>query len=254
MTCSEIKKNLDMTSHNDDLSVSIIIPTLNEYDNLKLLLPEIANSLSQTTLTDGQFEIIIVDDEAQDKTKTLLEDLKKNINITYLPSPNKRGLQFAAIEGFRVAKGKILILMDGDGSHQASDLTKLISPILNNESNFVVGSRYIKGGNTENWPILRKAISKINALISKPLTGLNDSGSGFLAFRKGSLNLEELETNSWKLCLNIYAKNKGSIKEVPIVFKNRNFGESKLRLTDCLDYLRHLIKLYYSQSRTNTKD
>ena len=224
--------------------LSVVIPTLHEYENLLSLVPELIHVLNSSKDVNNSYEIIIVDDESEKRTLELISSFEEQDKIVYLPSSKKRGLAQSALEGFSIAKGIIVVLMDGDCSHNPRDIPKLLDPILRGNSDMVVGSRYTKGGSTSSWSMLRKTISKLAAYLAKPISGLNDSGSGFFAFRKDQIELDQIKPISWKVGLEICSRYPDKISEVPIHFKNRELGKSKLNFRNCFDFLRHVLLLY----------
>jgi dolichol-phosphate mannosyltransferase len=134
--------------------------------------------------------------------------------------------------------------MDADLSHPVEKIPDMIQPILQGKCDATVGSRYVVGGGAQNWPLLRKIISKGAGLLAKGVTGLSDPTSGFMALRKSILEGTTLDPLGWKIVLEVIVKTKSRVMEIPIVFADRKEGESKLGLKAQVDYLRHLGRLY----------
>jgi dolichol-phosphate mannosyltransferase len=134
--------------------------------------------------------------------------------------------------------------MDADMSHPVEKIPDMIQPILQGKCDATVGSRYVVGGGAQNWPLLRKIISKGAGLLAKGVTGLSDPTSGFMALRKSILEGITLDPLGWKIVLEVIVKTKSRVMEIPIVFADREEGESKLGLKAQVDYLRHLGRLY----------
>jgi dolichol-phosphate mannosyltransferase len=149
------------------------------------------------------------------------------------------------MDGFKIAKVDIIGVMDADLSHPPEKIPELLEPILSNKFDFVIGSRYIEGGGTENWPFLRKVSSKIAAFAVRGLTDVKDPMAGFFFFRRGVIEGLRLSPQGFKIGLEILVKSRcNNVTEVPIIFRDRRYGESKLRLSvvfkDCL----HIASLY----------
>ncbi len=229
---------------NAGLLLSIIIPTLNEFENLKILLPQIATQINCIPAIRDSYEIIVVDDQTSPETMRLIEEFSTEYNIKILPSGTRRGLARSALEGFVQSRGAIALLMDGDGSHNPLYISNILDPILDGKANISIGSRYTKGGKVEKWPLKRHIISKICALLSHPLTGIKDSGSGFFAFKKDCVDFAKIKPKSWKIGMEIFTKFPNKVQETPIVFADRKFGESKFNFGTGYTFSKHLCGLY----------
>jgi len=220
-------------------SVSVIIPTYNERVNITKLIPLIFQSCKGLGVA---IEVIVVDDNSPDGTGEAAEELGKRYNVRVIHRPGKLGLASAAIRGFSEAKGEILGLMDADLSHAPSTLPLLIGPILNGDTDVTVGSRYVKGGGVEVWPLHRKLISKVATLLALPLTPVRDPMSGLFFFRRSVIDGISLNAKGYKIGLEIIVKGKyRKISEVPYIFRNRFVGKSKLTAMEYAHYLRNII-------------
>jgi dolichol-phosphate mannosyltransferase len=105
--------------------------------------------------------VIIVDDDSPDGTWEIAEKLKTIYNIKVLRRLDKRGLSSAVIDGFKIASGDIIGVMDADMSHPPEKIPELLQPLLSGDADFVIGSRYVEGARIENWPLGRKVSSRI---------------------------------------------------------------------------------------------
>jgi len=220
--------------------ISLIIPTYNEAKNIKPLLKGIKD-----VLKERKYEIIIVDDDSPDKTWLLAESFKKIYPVTVIHRTNKRDLSSAVIDGFNIAKGEILAVMDADLSHSPKDIPKMLHAIEKDEYDFVIGSRLIQGGRVELWPLHRKLISIFGRILARPLTPVKDVMSGFFSLKKEVINNISLKPQGYKIGLEIIVKgNYKKIKEVPIIFKNREKGKSKMGLIVHYKFIVHLVSLY----------
>ena len=209
----------------------IIVPTYNECENIAPLLQGVLN-LKQS------YHILVVDDSSPDGTADIvLEMRKKNPEVHLLSRPGKQGLGRAYIAGFKwgLENGyEAFVEMDADFSHRPEDLGPLVSKLKNYD--FAVGSRYIDGGRTVNWGILRKIISRGGGIYSRLILGfpLRDWTGGFNAWKKTVLEGIELDTvksngYSFQIELKYKALKKGFHgTESPIVFEDRRVGQSKM--------------------------
>ena len=221
--------------------VSIIVPTFDEAKNVPLLIPRIAEAMNKTPY---DYEIIVSDDDSPDRTWEVAMNLKKKYPVVVLRRTRNKGLSPAVIDGFKIAKGDIIGVMDADLSHPPEVIPKMLYHITQGYD-MVIGSRLVKGGRVEKWPWYRKVISDGARLLARPLTPVIDIMSGYFFVRRKALKLKQLKARGYKICLEIIVKcSIRKLKEIPIVFRNRNVGHSKLTWKVHLDYLLHLLSLY----------
>ena len=220
----------------------MIVPTYNEKDNLQELASRVFAACGKAGM---DAELVVVDDNSPDGTGAFAEVLGKTQRIKVVHRSGKLGLSSAVLEGFRTASGSILVVMDADLSHPPEKIPEMVSKIESGEAEIVVGSRYIKGGSVEDWPIRRKIISKSATLLARWLTKVKDPMSGFFALKKTVVDGVDLNPVGYKIGLEILVKGKYSkVVEVPIHFANRKAGTSKLGGTEVLKYLDHVTMLY----------
>ena len=212
----------------------LIIPTYNERENVALLLKTVFE-------LQESFHVLIIDDGSPDGTAEIV----KNLFATY-PGKlfleervGKLGLGTAYIHGFKWALDRgyrFIFEMDCDFSHDPKELDKLYRACKTGGADVAVGSRYVKGGKVENWPVLRVLISKGASVYTRLLTfmPIKDPTAGFVCYRNSvleAINFDEIsfvgyafqiemKFASWKLGF--------KIKEVPITFKDRTHGVSKM--------------------------
>jgi dolichol-phosphate mannosyltransferase len=224
--------------------ISIIIPALNEAENLPVLVPKI-----HAAMAGRAYEIIVVDDNSRDATPAVSQELARTYPLTLIVRPNpKDGLSGAVLEGMAKATGDIFVVMDADLQHPPEKLAELIAPLDRNDADFVVGSRYVKGGSTEmEWGLFRKINSHLATVLARPFAGrTHDPMSGFFALKRetyqGATRLTPL---GYKIGLELMCKCRVSrVVEIPIHFGMRERGESKLSLKQQFKYLEHLSRLY----------
>jgi dolichol-phosphate mannosyltransferase len=212
----------------------VIIPTYKEKENVEKIIEAIIG------LNQG-FHILIIDDNSPDGTADIVKSLMpKYLGSLFLEERSgKLGLGTAYIMGFKwgLKRGyQYLIEMDADFSHDPKDLQRLYEACKNDGADISIGSRYVRGGKLENWPFSRKLISKSGALYTRLITcmPIQDPTAGFVCYSNKvlyAMNLDlirfvgyafqiEMKFVAWKLGF--------KIKEVPITFKDRLFGASKM--------------------------
>lgn len=220
--------------------LSMIIPTYNEKENIPILLDKLFVIFKQNKING---EIIIVDDNSPDKTGEIVESLKKKYkSLMVIHRQGKLGLSSAVLEGFSVANGNVLAVMDADLSHPPEKIPEMFDIIKKNEADFVIGSRYIQGGKIEGWNIKRLAMSKGAILLSRVFTPVRDTMSGFFIIKKQCIQNKELNPKGFKILLELIIKaDYKNIKEIPITFVNRTKGESKAGIKEIFYYLNNLI-------------
>ncbi|MCL2844505.1 MAG: polyprenol monophosphomannose synthase [Chitinivibrionia bacterium] len=214
--------------------VLIIIPTYNERDNIPLIIPQIKKRLPKA-------HILIVDDNSPDGTSQIAKDMSKNIDgIFVLDRCKKDGLGKAYIAGFKWAleddkKYDLIFEMDADFSHNPDYLPNFIEAAQT--ADLVIGSRYIDGKvNVVNWPLKRLLLSYFGNMAARFIAGIKimDCTGGFKCFRVDTLraiNLDGVASSgySFQVEMNYYVQKKGlKIKEIPIIFKDRELGVSKM--------------------------
>src|ERR1700731_3997951 len=157
-------------------SISIIVPTLNEAENILLLVEQL--HAAGVALR----EIVFVDDRSSDGTQEIIRSLAQDYPVRLIErEPGEIGLASAVMAGAQAAGGDLLLVMDADLSHPPERIGDLLAPLLADEADMVIGSRYVRGGTTPGWPLWRRALSRIGAVFAYPLTGVWDSLSGFFA-------------------------------------------------------------------------
>ena len=214
----------------------IILPTFNEIGNIEITLKKIEN-------LNNKFDVIVVDDNSPDGTGSYVEEAintkKFNIYIKLITRKGKDGLGTAYIEGFKKSlelKYSYIFQLDCDGSHDPKKLEDLLSELKKNSTEIAVGSRYIKGITVINWPLSRLLLSIFANYYVKIVTGLNvnDSTGGFNGYTSKALNSIMKNKIYFKgYAFQIQMKFIGhklgyNIKEIPIIFKDREIGESKM--------------------------
>ncbi len=218
----------------DKLEKLVIIPTYNEKENISNIIKAIFG-------LHEQFHILVIDDSSPDQTATIVRQLQAEYpNSLYLEErKGKLGLGTAYIYGFKwaVQRGyRFIFEMDADFSHNPKDLNRLYAACKTGGADVAIGSRYVRGGGTVNWPRNRVLLSKGGSLYTRLITWIpvNDTTAGFMCYKKEvleAINLDEIrflgyafqiemKFAAWKLGF--------KIREVPIVFEDRKLGISKM--------------------------
>lgn len=219
--------------------ISIIVPTYNEKESIRLLFDRISKVMKE------EFELIFVDDSSPDGTADEARKLSKKFsNVKLVSRKGKYGLSGAVFAGFRESKGEIILIMDADLSHPPEVIPQLLSNLP--KYDIAIGSRLIKGGGVENWPIHRKLISIGADIISRCVIGsaVTDPMSGFFAAKRSIFEKTRLRTKGYKILLNILADNPDiKIIEVPYIFTDRIFGKTKLDFSEKLRYISDVLRI-----------
>jgi dolichol-phosphate mannosyltransferase len=223
-------------------SVTVVVPTYREAENLPYLIERIAHVRRSQAL---DLELLIMDDDSRDGTEELLARRPEHW-VRLVVRRQERGLSAAVLEGLRLARGDVLVCMDADLSHPPESLPDMLRK-LQEGADFVVGSRYVPGGSTsDDWGILRWLNSRVATLLARPFSNTRDPMSGFFALRRMSFEAgRDFNPVGYKIGLELTVKCRCErVVEVPIHFENRRFGHSKLTFRQQLLYLQHLRRLY----------
>jgi dolichol-phosphate mannosyltransferase len=222
-------------------SVTVVLPTFEECASLPSLIEKLSIVRSEQF---HSLELIIVDDNSNDGTESLIQKLNLDW-VSLIIRKKERGLSSAVIRGIEESNSEYCVVMDADGSHPAEAIPSMLRAIQDG-ADFAVGSRYIKGGTTEDgWGVLRWINSKIATIMARPFTKVLDPMSGFLAFRKSTFEkAKELNPIGYKIGLELIVKcGCENVKEVPIHFSTRQLGQSKLTIGVQFEYLQHVVRL-----------
>lgn len=239
--------------------VGIVLPTYMERENLQMLIPVLQEIFARHEI-DGY--LFIVDDNSPDDTAGIaMEFAKVYPNITVIQRPGKMGLGSAYVLGFKHALDlgvDYVFMMDSDLSHRPSYIPKFLRAMDKTNAGLVIGSRYCKGGGTMNWPARRRLISNGANLLARVALGIKqtrDMTSGFRCFKASTLqniNYSSVESNGYSFIgeLLFRAKHvKTRIHEIPIVFYEREIGESKLGKSEIKEFIIFITRSIISRAR-----
>ncbi len=223
-------------------TVSLIVPTYNEYDNIVPLVERIHRALSP-----HNYEILFIDDDSADGTAELASSLSAKYPVRVIVRKDKRGLASAVVDGLSQASGDVIAVIDADLQHPPEVLPDLLEAI-EKDADIAVASRYVAGGGCQGWSLTRRIMSKVAIIIAHlllPATRkVSDPMSGFFVFRKGVVSNARLNPSGFKILLEILMIGKfNRVAEVPFIFVTRERGESKLSARQQIDYLKHVYSL-----------
>ena len=184
-----------------------------------------------------RWELIIVDDGSPDGTADLAESYADAHPVRVVRRPGKAGLASAVLAGFAQARGDVLLVMDADLSHPPEAVPRLTMAIADG-ADLAVGSRYVTGGGTEDWPLRRRVVSRAACLLGNVLVPIRDCTSGFFAIRKSALDGVKLNPIGFKIGFEVMARaHYKKAVEVPYVFRDRELGKSKFGRREIGQYL-----------------
>ncbi|WP_342788403.1 polyprenol monophosphomannose synthase [Desulfurococcus sp.] len=226
------------------MKVSILLPTYNERENIGILIPLIDSVLRGEGI---EYEIIVIDDNSPDGTAEEALKLSSRYNVKVLKRPGRLGLSSAIHDGVRYSSGEVIIVMDADLQHPPGYIPMLLKRI--GECDIVVASRYIPGGRSEGFPLVRRIVSRGSILLAHLIVPgtrrVRDAVSGFFAAKRSVLSRWRLlEPYGYKVLVEILGELQDvKVCEEPIVFKNREKGSSKLTVKVILSYIKTIYRL-----------
>lgn len=224
----------------------VLVPTYNEsevIERLILRLSKVRDSLQfgiDTGIDEKPIvlDLMVIDDNSPDNTAAIVERLGIEW-ISLLKRPVKGGLGPAYIAGFKKALEddySLMIEMDADLSHQPEELSQMIAPVINDQADLTIGTRWMPGGRVVNWPLYRQLISRLGTSYARLALrlGLRDVTSGYRVFRREvleSVDLDSIEARGYGFQIEMTLRTLGAgyrVQEVPITFIEREGGVSKM--------------------------
>jgi dolichol-phosphate mannosyltransferase len=227
------------TSRRSGPVLSIVVPTFNERSNVRPLVCELME-----VLTDIEWEVIFVDDDSPDGTADVVRELAlESAHVRCIQRIGRRGLSSACVEGMLGSSAPYLAVMDGDLQHDPAIIPAMLSVVANSGVELVVGSRYTDGGSVGNWTWIRKGMSRLATRLGYAVVPetLKDPMSGFFMLRRTLLEevAHSLSGLGFKILLDIFASARHPLRfqEVPFEFRPRHSGESKIDSVAVWEYL-----------------
>jgi len=227
---------------------TVVIPTYNERENIAELI--------QRILEMSRFRVLVVDDNSPDGTAGIVADMAAHEpRVGLLLRPEKRGLGSAYVAGFRraLAEGAAYICeMDADFSHDPAYLPQLLAA-AETRYDLALGSRYVPGGGTTDWGIVRQMISRGGNLYARAILGLPvmDATGGFRCYRRRvleTINLDDIQSNGYAFQIELVYRTLRAgfrIGELPIIFPDRRVGRSKMSKRIVLEALINVWRLRF---------
>jgi dolichol-phosphate mannosyltransferase len=215
----------------------LVLPTFNEAGNIEAIVPAAVAQLE--VCAEGGFRVLIVDDSSPDGTGELADQLAATYEqVEVLHREKREGLGPAYLAGFHRALDAgagYVFQMDADFSHDPADLGRLLAAVAGG-ADLALGSRYVPGGGVEHWGLLRRIVSRAGCAYARRVLGLRvrDLTGGFKCFRREVLEAIDLDTvrshgYGFQVELTQRAVLRGfTVREVPITFRNRRHGRSKM--------------------------
>jgi dolichol-phosphate mannosyltransferase len=235
------------------VSAVVVIPTYNEADNVRSVLNAVLAAKCQP-------DVLVVDDNSPDGTGAVVRSMMQAApRLQLLGRPGKAGLGQAYVAGFRRAlchgDYEVVVQMDADESHDPTDVDRLVSALA--DADLVLGSRYIAGGSVEGWPWRRRILSTLGNRYARMWVGplVRDWTGGFKAWRADLLReigFDEVRSDGYAFQVEMTARavaHGARILELPIAFRNRGRGVSKMDLGVAIEAVRVLPKLRRRESR-----
>ncbi len=209
-------------------SVTVVVPTYKEVESLPYLIDRLAKVREMLAIP---LDVLIMDDDSHDGSAELIASRPENW-IQIIVRTTDRGLSAAVLDGLRRARGDLLVCMDADLSHPPEALPTMLKKLAEG-ADFVVGSRYTRGGTTsDDWGFIRWLNSRVATLMARPFVNIRDPMSGFFALTRTTFeNGRDLNPIGYKIALELIVKCRCErTVEIPIHFEDRRFGKSKLTL------------------------
>ena len=221
----------------DTYDLSVIIPTFNEEENIAAIIGAVNEVFRQSGIRG---EVLVVDDSSKDRTIPIVQEIAgQNGNVRLIVRKDDHGLSQSVVEGFGKARSDILQVIDADFSHPPELIPRFYEAVRDG-ADIAIGSRYMKGGDIEQWPLKRRVISLGATAFGRVLfPEVTDPVSGFFAVRREVVAGAPLAPRGYKILMEVLGRGRWhSFVEIPFVFKDREEGTSKLRLDTMMDYLR----------------
>jgi dolichol-phosphate mannosyltransferase len=218
--------------------ISVVVPTYNEAATIPTLAARLAAAMDARP-----WELVVVDDGSPDGTAAIAEGLAPGIPVRVVRRAGKLGLATAVMAGFREARGDTLVVMDADLSHPPEAVPRLVDAVRDG-TELAVGSRYVAGGGTVDWPLRRRVVSRVACLMGNVLVPVRDATSGFFALRRSVIEGVRLDPIGFKIGFEVIARGRyRGVVEVPYTFRDREAGRSKFGTREILNYGLQLLKV-----------
>jgi len=219
--------------------ISVLLPTLNEAENIGECLCRITEALEGFS----SWEVVLADDSSSDATAEIAREASRDhrFDLRVIERTGEPSLSRAVVKAAKSARFDVVCVLDADLSHDPASIPEVAGPVLAGRVGVSIGSRYAEGGTVAaDWPLARRLASRAGTSVARRLSGVRDPLSGFFACRRGLLDGRDLalEPRGYKILLELLARGRGcfGVCEVPIVFRDRTRGSSKLGARQLLQF------------------
>ncbi|HET7417579.1 MAG TPA: polyprenol monophosphomannose synthase [Solirubrobacterales bacterium] len=230
----------------------LVLPTYNEAGNIEQLVRKAVENLP------ADARVLVVDDNSPDGTGEIAERLAAELPVEVLHRAGKEGLASAYVAGFKHVLGRgagLVLQMDSDFSHDPADLRRLVE--ASEQADVVLGSRYVAGGGVRDWSLVRRAISRGGSTYARMVLGIEvrDLTGGFKCFRRDvleALDLDRISSQGYAFQVEMTYRSlqRGfKVVEIPIVFRDRQVGKSKMSRMIVLEAAWRVPLLRFTQQR-----
>lgn len=238
-------------SVNRPVHLSLVIPTYQERENIVQIIQQLVGLLEPEFA--GRYELIVVDDNSPDQTAQLALQLRSSYTqLQVIRRQSERGLATAVIRGWQAGRGNVLAVIDADLQHPPDVLLHQLKAIATG-ADLVVASRHVEGGGVSDWNIGRRLLSRgaqLLGLLVLPgvLSRVSDPLSGYFMVRREAIAGPKLNPVGYKILIEVLARGSfGAIAEVSYVFQERQDGQSKVTYKQYLEYIQHLLTLWWER-------
>jgi dolichol-phosphate mannosyltransferase len=235
---------------------ALIVPTLNEAENIQVVLDRIIQAMSQSSMP---WEVLVVDDESSDGTREIVKSYStRESRVRLVSRQGNRGLAGAITHGWTQTDAALLGVIDADLQHPPELLQHLLNEI-NNGFDLVIASRYVRPHSMDDWNTARRMFSRLSVLASKLVQRkdlrVKDPLSGYFILHRECIEGLSFQSAGFKLLLEILAKGHvRSVSEVPFKFAPRHGGSSKAGTMTAVHYVRLLWKLSLDEKPSVERD
>jgi len=245
------------------MKIVVILPTYNEKDNIALIIRALQEQFKKMP---HDMNILVVDDNSPDGTAERVRTESKTASNIFLLTGQKQGLGAAYVRGMKHAidqlRAEVVMEMDADFSHKPEDVPRLIEAV-DRGADFVIGSRYVPGGKIPgDWSFLRRMISQWGNVFARYIAGLykvRDCTAGFRAIRAAvikKIDLDALKVRGYAFQISLLHEaivNEARVQEVPVEFIDRKRGQTKLGLSDIVEFMLNAWWIRFERSKTFLK-
>ena len=229
--------------------ISVVVPTYKEADSIQDVIRRSGTALAKS---GEEYELIVVDDNSGDGTAELAEELSSEFRVRVLRRAGRLGLATAVVDGWKLAHGDLLGVIDADLQHPPEVLAALAAALRRSNADLAIATRYVEGGGTSDWEFFRRVISGgathlAASVLPLKLSVVSDPMSGMFVVRAAAISGVELSPLGYKILLEVLARGRiEHVAEVAYQFEERTRGASKLGARQYAEYLAHLLRLAFA--------